>query len=390
MPTSLLLLLLILTLSARAFTPTISVSSSRNSFSIDNRKFEKPTPSLASSSSGDLKDANADDELRRTPSVWEDLAKSLSGQDPEQMNFEETKDFVQTITLLRVGIPSLFLAASAKISYPFVSIELANLINDSAVFGVVASDASQYIQNILTTSGLMFSILVGQTYYFMYQQQEAIYLALFEEVTAAKALIEQLVLVSQGRPKLYNEILSSLQHYVHDDLTKFNDVEPAVLLSARPADDPLEQLMYLTSVGEPSLVYQSVQELRRTRAYRLGALQRKLPEIQMILLWVLAGITLFTFPLLGAGVQTIGGSGILSIQSWYLGFLVFGMSLTMGVVNELRKPSETGAYNAKTVLRVMVAGLEEELTLRTTGKISPPNMELEPSVDSDGYLVPQD
>ena len=390
MPTSLLLLLLILTLSTRAFTPTISVSSSRNSFSVNSRKFAKPIPSLASSSSGDLKDANADDELRRTPSVWEGLAKSISGQDPEQMNFEETKDFVQTITLLRVGIPSLFLAASAKISYPFVSIELANLINDSAVFGVVASDASQYIQNILTTSGLMFSILVGQTYYFMYQQQEAIYLALFEEVTAAKALIEQLVLVSQGRPKLYNEILSSLQHYVHDDLTKFNDVEPAVLLSARPADDPLEQLMYLTSVGEPSLVYQSVQELRRTRAYRLGALQRKLPEIQMILLWVLAGITLFTFPLLGAGVQTIGGSGILSIQSWYLGFLVFGMSLTMGVVNELRKPSETGAYNAKTVLRVMVAGLEEELTLRTTGKISPPNMELEPSVDSDGYLVPQD
>jgi hypothetical protein len=341
-----------------------------------------------------LKDASAESSTTTdngpTTSFWEDVAISLSAQDPETMSIEETKDFVQTVSLLRVGIPSLWLAASAKIAYPTVAITLANLINDSAVFGVVAADASQYIQNILTTSGLMFSILVGQTYYFMYQQQEAIYLALFDEVTAAKALIEQLVLVSQGRPKLYREILDSMQLYVHEDLTKFNDIEPAVILSARPADDPLEQLLYLTSVGEPSLVYQSVQELRRTRAYRLGALQRKLPQIQMILLWSLAGITLFTFPLLGAGVQTIGGNGILTVQSWYLGFLVFGMSLTMGVVNELRKPSQTGAYNAKTVLRVMVAGLEEELTLRMTGKIAPPSMEMEPSVDSDGYWVPQE
>jgi hypothetical protein len=68
-----------------------------------------------------------------------------------------------------VGIPSFIFAASAKISHPYISLELANAINDSGVFAVVSQDASQYIQNILTTSGLTFSILVGQTYYFMYQ-----------------------------------------------------------------------------------------------------------------------------------------------------------------------------------------------------------------------------
>lgn len=318
-------------------------------------------------------------------SVWVDLAKKFHppefSQDPST-----TKDFAQTVTLLRVGVPSLFLATSAKIAYPSVAMTLAALINDAGVFTVVAQDASQFIQNILTTSGLMFSILVGQTYYFMYQQQEAIYLALFEEVTMAKSLLEQVALVSQGRQQLYEHILSCVQEYVDNDLAKFNDVEPAFLLSARPVDDPLESILYLTSVGEPSLVYQTVRSLRQARARRLGALQRKLPQIQMLLLWTLAGIVLFTFPLLGAGVQTIGGPGILEVQAWFLSFIVFGISISMGVVNELRQPSITGAYNARSTLNIMVAGLEEELDLRLRGVIRGSPSALEPSVDSDGYI----
>jgi hypothetical protein len=31
------------------------------------------------------------------------------------------------------------------------------------------------VQNFLTVTGLTFSILVGQTYYFMYQQQESVF-----------------------------------------------------------------------------------------------------------------------------------------------------------------------------------------------------------------------
>eukprot|EP00529_Nitzschia_sp_RCC80_P029581 CAMPEP_0113522018 /NCGR_PEP_ID=MMETSP0014_2-20120614/44964_1 /TAXON_ID=2857 /ORGANISM="Nitzschia sp." /LENGTH=317 /DNA_ID=CAMNT_0000420045 /DNA_START=148 /DNA_END=1098 /DNA_ORIENTATION=+ /assembly_acc=CAM_ASM_000159 len=247
-------------------------------------------------------------------------------------NLEQIKSYTNFISLLRVGIPSAFFAASAKIAYPTVSMMLAAAINDDGVFGVVAQDASQYIQNILTTSGLTFSLIVGQTYYFMYQQQEAIYLALFEEVTMAKSLLEQVSLVAQGRTGLYSKILSCVHEYVREDLTKFNDVEPAELLSRRPIDDPLEEILYLTSVGEPSLVYQTVRSLRQARSARLGALQRKLPQIHMVLLWTLMGIVLFTFPLLGAGSQTIGGPGILTVQSWYLSFIVFGMCLTMGII----------------------------------------------------------
>jgi len=324
-------------------------------------------------------------------SIWESIARSFFAKDLN--NIEQREAFTNTVSLLRVGIPSLAFAASSKIAYPYISIELANEINDSGIFAVVSQDASQYIQNILTTSGLTFSILLGQTYYFMYQQQEATYLALYEEVTMAKSLLEQVALVSQGREVLYEKILLCVQAYVRDDLTKFNDLEPAELISKRPCDDPLEQILYLTSVGEPSLIYETVRSLRQARSYRLGALQRKLPQLHMILLWSLAGIVLFTFPLLGAGSQTIGGLGILQVQSWYLGFIVFGISLTMGVIEELRRPGDVGAYNARSTLDIMVKGLEEELDLRLNGSIvldesgSPYALSMDPSVDSDSYLI---
>jgi len=266
-----------------------------------------------------------------------------------------------------------------------------NVIHDDAgVLAVVSQDASQYIQNILTTSGLVFSLLVGQTFYFMYQQQEAIYLALFEEVTMAKSLLEQVSLVCQGRENLYKKILSCIASYVKDDLTKFNEVDPAVLISARPIDDPLEDILFLTSVGEPSIIYQTVRSLRQARSYRLGALQRKLPNLHMSLLWVLFGIVLFTFPLLGAGSQTIGGDEILTIQAWYLSFIVFGMSLTLRVIQELREPSRIGAYNAQMVLNVMVAGLEEDLELRLGGEQVlgfASTFDNEPSIDADGSFL---
>ena len=194
----------------------------------------------------------------------------------------------------------------------------------------------------------------------------AIFLALFEEVTMAKSLLEQVALVAQGRPELYDSMLNSIDRYVEEDLTQIT-TEPSVLLSQRPDEDPLEAILYRTSVGEPSLVYGTVRALRQARAARLGARQTKLPELQMYLLYTLAAVVLFTFPLLGAGSQTLGGRGILEVQSVYLAFIVFGISLVLGIVNELRFPSGNGAYNVGSVLDIMVAGLREELDGRRAG-----------------------
>lgn len=278
-------------------------------------------------------------------------------------------DGIQMKTLLRVGVPSLTAAILAAVAYPSMAMGLAYWIGDNTnnggVFAVLSQDSSQFVQNFLTVSSLLFSILVGQTYYFLYLQQESIYYALFDEVTEAKSLLEQVSLVCRGRSSMYQQLLQDIRRYVRDDLLASDS--PAESLSARPVDDPLEAVLYWTSVGVPSSVYDTVKSLRAARAARLGALQRKLPAIHMAMLWMLATVELCSFPLLGAGTQTLGGYNLLTIQGILFGTMTFGIVTTLTVVNELWQPSG-GAYNVDKVLSVMVQGLEEELEERLSGK----------------------
>lgn len=224
--------------------------------------------------------------------------------------------------------------------------------------------------------------------YFLYTQQESIYYALFNEVTEAKSLLEQVALVCQGR-SMYSRCLDSISRYVRDDLKQIQ-ADPAILLSARPVDDPLESIMYMTSVGVPSTVYETVKSLREARAQRLGALQRKLPSIHMLLLWILAGIELVSFPLLGAGTQTIGGYNILTVEGILFGVMTGGIVMTLRVVGELWRPAG-GAYNVDSVLSVMVSGLEEELKARMAGRrIQGQASGLSPSGVRDDFKLPSE
>jgi hypothetical protein len=86
----------------------------------------------------------------------------------------------------------------------------------------------------------------------------------------------------------------------------------------------------------------------------------------MVLLWILAGLELLSFPLLGAGTQSIGGYNILTIEGLLFGIMTSGIVLTLRVVGELWRQSG-GAYNVDSVLKVMVRGLEKELYARTNG-----------------------
>lgn len=117
------------------------------------------------------------------------------------------------------------------------------------------------------------------------------------------------------------------------------------------------------SVGVPSSIYDTVRSLRQARALRLGALQKKLPPVHLLLLWLLAVIELSSFPVLGAGTQTIGGYNILTIEGCLFAILTFGIVLTLNVVGELYA-GRGGAYNVDAVLGVMVRGLDEELEAR--------------------------
>ena len=156
-----------------------------------------------------------------------------------------------------------------------------------------------------------------------------------------------------------------LNHVSHQDLKRI-DYSPAVLLSSKPKDDPLESILYLTSVGVPSVIYDTVRSLRQARAVRLAATQRKLPEVQFWLLYFLASLELLSFPLLGAGTSSLFTNSILVVQSVLFGFMAGSLTLVLSVIHELWAPLG-GAFNVDVVLNTMVSGLEEETEARLAG-----------------------
>ena len=231
-----------------------------------------------------------------------------------------------------------------------------------------------------------------------FESIKALYYALFDEVTEAKSLLEQVALVSQGR-SMYSTCLNSIARYVKDDLlggtlsqlptttndntkqTKESSISPSLILSARPADDPLEAILYLTSVGIPGQVYDTVRSLRQARSRRLGALQRKVPVIHLIMLGILGLIMVGSFPILvsvggvaasstsaastASAVPVVGKlfNNVMTLQGGLFGVATFAVVMTKMVLRELWR-TKGGAYNVDAVLRVMVRGLQKELDER--------------------------
>mmetsp|Transcript_21395 Transcript_21395/g.43993 ORF Transcript_21395/g.43993 Transcript_21395/m.43993 type:complete len:393 (-) Transcript_21395:1568-2746(-) len=270
----------------------------------------------------------------------------------------------QVRTLLRVGVPSIIAGVVSTLAFPALARWAATVTNSARSFTVLSPAATDYTGQFLSVIGLLYSLLVGQTYSFVYSQQEAVFYALYNEVTEAKSLLEQVALVCQGRA-MYPQVLRSIKAYVRNDLRQVQ-ADPALLLSRRPADDPLESIMYLTSVGVPGHVYETIRSLRHARAARLGALQRKVPSVHMGLLWILAGIMLITFPLLGASTVVDGAYNIITVEGYLFGMTSFAITLTKMLMRELLRPAG-GAYNVDAVLGVMVKGLERELDERLRG-----------------------
>lgn len=265
---------------------------------------------------------------------------------------------------VRILLPAAIWGFASKLVYPLLALDFLPFISTKSL-AIIANDQSQFLQNITTTIGLCFSILSGQTYYFMYQQQEAIYYALFEEVSEAKSLLEQMTLVCASRP-YYRQAIRYMQQYVRDDLKSLN-MPPAVLLSQRPVDDPLESIMLLTSVGVPGVVYETVRTLRQARSRRLGAIQRKFPSLGIFLLYAVAGCLLLTFPILGTGLASVDPD-VLRPQSWLFAIMVFAVVLILSVITDLWRMDSGKLTRTREVLDVMVTGLEEELEARIEGR----------------------
>jgi len=264
--------------------------------------------------------------------------------------FRRTISNVGLWTLSSTAIAYLFFPQLQKVAWRFlVGTPGPSILNDTSI---------GYLGNFLALMSLLFSILAGNSYTSLYSQNEAIVCALFAEVSEAKALMEQLALVCSGRP-FYRSALENIGRYVKDDLRRL-DEPPAVLVACKPRDDPLESILYLTSVGVPSALYETVRSLRQLRGARLGALQRKLPPVQIGLLYVLGSLNLVTFLLLATR-----GDGRL-IRSLFA-LLAGALMMTMRVIHELWTPIG-GAYNVDAVLAIMVGGMEDELKQRLQGR----------------------
>ena len=185
---------------------------------------------------------------------------------------------------------------------------------------------------------------------------------------------------------MYLTCLTSIARYVREDLlggmtsdeggsrkkaVTSPSVTPSVILSARPVDDPLEAILYLTSVGVPGNIYDTVRSLRQARSRRLGAMQRKVPAVHLLMLWIMCATLILTFPtLIGVGGAALANGKPLSHNIWTLHGMLFGVAtfavvLTKMVLFELWR-IKGGAYNVDSVLKVMVRGLECELDERMT------------------------
>lgn len=181
---------------------------------------------------------------------------------------------------------------------------------------------------------------------------------------------------------MYPVLLSHLDEYVRHDLGELSVRDPidVVAYAGRSGtststsmsmsnDDPLESMMYATSVGVPGPMYDTVLSLRRARSERCGALQSKLPDVHVHVLRLLGVIVLTTFPVCGSGSSAIAPN-VLVLQSYMFGILAFGLTAVLGVVEELRDSTRRsgGAYGVDGALGVMVSGLVEELDERMDGE----------------------
>eukprot|EP00439_Symbiodinium_sp_Y106_P087440 s60_g54.t1 len=255
------------------------------------------------------------------------------------------------------------------------------------ILQLLAMDQSQFMQNFLmlgsgnadvirgvsillfemTVNGLLFTILCGNTYNSLYNQQEVLFHALFTEVSEAKSLLEQACLVCQGRP-FYPKMLDARQRNSPHSWEGSLSNERA--LGNRAFKNKTTWLLHFRrgvaagSCKVPSIIYDTIRDLRQARGQRLGAMQRKLPAIHFVLLYVLGILELMAFPLLGAGTYSMSpDEKILTIQALFFGAMSGAIVMTLQVIYELWKPFG-GAYTVDTALEKMVQGLEEELRAR--------------------------
>jgi len=274
------------------------------------------------------------------------------------------------LTALRVLVPSVLTAIVASVLFRPACLYVSSFLG--------GGDSSVFFSQVAPLIGLIFSVFTNFTFSLLYSQQETALVYLFQEISCAKSLVEQILLVfgseQHDRKSPCYRALVCVQRYASRDLRKRSSksAEQLKLSVANEAcyldtgsydfNDPLEELLYLSSNdGNPSShVYATVKELRKLRANRLGALERKLPPAHFVLLYGLGFLLLGAFLLdVSAGIA-INGASSLQLELSVFAVATFALTASLRVLQDIWSP-KTGAYNVDAVLVTCVTGLERQL-----------------------------
>lgn len=101
-------------------------------------------------------------------------------------------------TLRRVVLPVVGVTLGSSLLFAPSALALKSWL-DVGQIDVIGHDQGQYFQNIINVNSLLFTILVGYTYVFVYGQTEALFKALYAEVSVAKSLLEQVRRFTRSR-----------------------------------------------------------------------------------------------------------------------------------------------------------------------------------------------
>lgn len=279
-------------------------------------------------------------------------------------------------TARAVFIPAFAVAVVAFQSFTYLCVETGHFL--AALGAATNVGDSLIVQQTPDVLGIIFSVFASNTFTGLYEQQELAHVAVYAEVSVARALLEQLVLVLGGpREPRCRAALAAYGRYLADLRLDVGDPRrgPAARLhlgapTPRAAavakgegrfEDPLEELLYATSVGLPSPhVYATVKDVRAARSRRLGAVQRKLPGLQFGMLYALGASLLSSFVITVAGYAP---GANLAMEKWGFAVLAFALVTCLRVLEDIWSPT-SGAYSVSRVLDTMLAGLESELEER--------------------------
>jgi len=276
--------------------------------------------------------------------------------------------------MLNVAIPALLLGTVAFNAYIPMSLFLRTLLAPTTL-AVMKDDMTQFTQNAFALELFLLGLVLELTFEFLLRRQEALYNAIYAEVSETKTLIEQLCLLGSTRYEdegtATSGLLQDVESYLTQDLQLVG--EPDLLpIAWRSEVDPLEKLMFATSVGLPSCVYDSVRAIRQARAGRLAAVQRRFPIAHYVFLGVLAVLTLGSFVLLGAGTAGFEKPGeaalyghLLGMQAPLFGFLVISLSLVGLSVWQLSDP-QRGIFGVQGVLESALGSLLDDIRFRSS------------------------